>query len=322
MEERAFVSSYRRFVVVPVSLLVLSAALAGCKLPKGPHPDQIVGAPPDTISIYQLAGRLGLNVVQSDRTVAHLRGPRDTVTVYADPGGSIFVNGRPLASPGPLATANGTIFVPPGVLGPIRTMFRAVPAPPAPEPVRPTLPVRGPTRRVVLDPGHGGKDPGTTACRDAPEKTIVLAVARGVRDRLTAAGVDVVMTRDDDQFVELEDRAAISNRSACDLFVAVHADSTARSAVCGHTVYVAGGAGKATLAAADYLDCQLGAVTGCSRGLRRAEYRVLVKNERPAVLVEIGYLSNRSEAARLCSRAYQVRLAEAIADGILDALKP
>jgi len=91
---------------------------------------------------------------------------------------------------------------------------------------------------IVIDPGHGGVDPGTRSGGTVLEKDIVLAFARKLRDELSASGqFEVRMTRDGDVFVPLRDRREIARRHQADLFISVHADSVRQSGVRGATVY-------------------------------------------------------------------------------------
>jgi N-acetylmuramoyl-L-alanine amidase len=91
---------------------------------------------------------------------------------------------------------------------------------------------------VVIDPGHGGIDPGATGLNGTKEKDVVLDFALALRERLQATGkYDVVMTRADDRFVSLKQRVDIARRSAADLFIAVHADTVRSPRVRGATLY-------------------------------------------------------------------------------------
>lgn len=84
----------------------------------------------------------------------------------------------------------------------------------------------GATPLVVIDPGHGGFDPGAVAADGMQEKDVVLALSRALRDRLLAqGGVRVAMTREDDRFLSLEERSDLARRLGADLFISVHADS-------------------------------------------------------------------------------------------------
>jgi N-acetylmuramoyl-L-alanine amidase len=173
---------------------------------------------------------------------------------------------------------------------------------------------------VVLDPGHGGKDAGATGCNGLLEKDVVLRVSRLVRQGLTERNFKVIMTRDQDEFVELEQRAAAANQAKADLFVAIHADSATNHLASGHTVYVSRSPSSSSLAAANAVNRQLGG-GGSSRGVRQADYRVLVHCNVPAMLVEVGYLSNPVEAGQLGTGEHCAAVADALAAGILEALR-
>ncbi len=96
----------------------------------------------------------------------------------------------------------------------------------------------GARRVVVIDPGHGGIDPGATSRRGTKEKDVVLRFARQLRDRLKASGkYKVVMTRDGDNFISLRDRVRIARKNAADLFIAIHADSIRGRGARGATIY-------------------------------------------------------------------------------------
>lgn len=112
-------------------------------------------------------------------------------------------------------------------------------APPA-RAAQPPLPTPGrPAHRfkVVVDPGHGGKDPGALAVGGAVEKDVVLAIALQLRDRLHAAGFDVVLTRDTDVFIPLEERTARANAEQADLFVSVHGNASPNTRLSGVETY-------------------------------------------------------------------------------------
>ena len=94
-------------------------------------------------------------------------------------------------------------------------------------------------KTVVIDPGHGGKDPGTTSGY-VMEKDVVLSVGLLLRDKLEARGISVEMTRDDDTFVSLEDRAAFAVPSKDNLFVSLHANATGRGDAEGIETWVFG----------------------------------------------------------------------------------
>ncbi len=175
---------------------------------------------------------------------------------------------------------------------------------------------------VIIDPGHGGHDPGTLGgdTPTAPEKDITLAIGTVVVARLEAQGVRVIATRTTDEFLELDERGALADRHRASLFVSIHADAADSPSASGATFYIrpAGDAPSRRAAAAIAAKFRSAAIK--SRGTARAEFRVLVSHSRPAVLVECGYLTNADDARKLNDREYQQAVARAIAGGILDFL--
>lgn len=306
-----------------VAITALGMVFAGCA-PVGIQDDHgLLLTPPDTISMYKLAGRLDMTVTSHSPTMVSMHDGRNSVVIFAGPEGRLYVNSRHLAGVrGSVARANGMLFVPVGYEPAIRAELRPPPPRPVPLPApEPAAPTALAGRVVVIDPGHGGKDPGATSVRGQEEKAIVLEVAQLITDGLLGRGVDARMTRQDDRFIELEERSALANRLRADLFVSIHADAARNRAAYGFTVYVARQPGPASQAAADAIARRLQGAGAPSRGRREANYRVLVGTTCPAVLVELGYLSNAEEAARLAVPAYRRHLADAIAEGIADYLQ-
>jgi len=110
--------------------------------------------------------------------------------------------------------------------------------PPLPTPPQPAQPRAKSFQTIVIDPGHGGKDPGARGQRGTEEKDITLKVALKLRDLLSRQpGVRVLMTRERDQFVELEDRAKFANEQGADLFVSIHVNSHPQRSVKGIEIY-------------------------------------------------------------------------------------
>lgn len=302
-------STIKQSVVVALLLLLI---VAGCHSTEGTPPNVV----PDgrNISIQELASRLGLQVDEQDLTFAILRGNGDTVLIFTHSGGRFFVNGQPIGPVGTVKKVGGTVYVSSTLVSQIRPHLGTAP-PPEMQP-----PVVVPQATIVIDPGHGGRDPGTTSVTGTHEKHINLAVARKVAKLLQRKGLTVIMTRQGDTFPELEERAAIANRRNADLFVSIHADSAPSSSAQGFTVYIAQAASRDARLMARAIARAM-ATTGLeNRGVRENDYRVLVKTHCPAVLIELGYLSNRQDAARLQSDAFQDRLATAISTGISDFL--
>ena len=273
---------------------------------------------PDLVSVVHVAGRLGMQMHTSSASNATFGDGTNSVTVFADPGGQAYVNGRPVGERGGIRSVSGALYVPETLEAQIRRHLRRPPPPP-----KPTPPVR-PSRVsgvVVIDPGHGGRDPGAIARSGLQEKIVNLSVGRSVASLLRQRGVQVTMTREDDRFLELNDRADIANRLRADLYVSIHSDSASNRAACGFTIYVARSASGNSLKLAKAVERRMGKCGALSRTTRRADYRVLVRTVCPAVLVELGFLSHQDESAKLADPRYRQRLASAIAEGIVDYLK-
>lgn len=175
---------------------------------------------------------------------------------------------------------------------------------------------------IIVDPGHGGRDPGAgqAGFSTVPEKTINLSIASTVASALRAKGANVIMTRSRDVFVELEDRAAIADRNKADLLVSIHADSHHDSKISGPTLYVARNASYTSRKVANSIHSTFKNSSIASRGVRKADFKVLANHKRPAVLVECGYLTNGYEARNLNSNWYRNKIAGCIAEAITKSI--
>lgn len=211
---------------------------------------------------------------------------------------------------------------PPPVLG-TRESEPIIPIPPpvVVEPARPGIRDL-PNVTIVVDAGHGGRDPGALGVGPVPEKVIVLAIAREVGRQLESRGARVVMTRNDDRFLTLDQRAQLAERHRTALFVSIHADAIGRPAVSGSTVYIGRTASAQSRRAGTEIAAALARAGIECRGVRTAGFRVLIGHSRPAVLIETGYLTNSREARMLADPDYQRRVATAIVDGIARYLNP
>ncbi|MDF5710028.1 MAG: N-acetylmuramoyl-L-alanine amidase [Nostoc sp. S4] len=198
-----------------------------------------------------------------------------------------------------------------------------------PDPNNPNpRPVIQPQRRVgngrlvvIIDPGHGGKDSGAIGIGGAREKDVILPIGRRVAQILQQNGLQVLMTRDSDYFVTLPGRVEMAERANADVFVSIHANSAgaSRPDVNGLEVYYYdSGLSLARVVRTSILQ-SIGTLK--DRGVRRARFYVLRKSSMPSILVETGYMTGREDMARLRTSAYQNRMAEAIARGILQYLK-
>ena len=210
--------------------------------------------------------------------------------------------------------------------------------------VRPSayLGARG-ARTVVLDAGHGGKDPGSMSRSGFKEKDLALDIVLRVKAHLAAAGVRVILTRDSDRFWELEDRPYLAARGAGDLFVSLHMNSALSRSVQGIETFVTAAENCPPTAESkvggrypavpnnqfNHSNTVLGnqlqrAVVGITRaedrGLKHARFVVLRNSAMPAALIECGFLSNAQEAQKLATPSYRETVALGIAQGILNYL--
>jgi N-acetylmuramoyl-L-alanine amidase len=310
------------------AVFVMSAVLGGCDQVQvdagaaGPIGSPTV-RPQGTISAAQMGARLGLGLQKSSAHSATLGNQVNTVMFFADPGGVAYVNGVKISPQGGIMRVGRVIYVPQSMEQQIRASLRAIPRPP----VRGASPVRvvhaTPTSSepvlkygpVIVDPGHGGKDPGA-GHNGCTEKTIVLEVARMVTEMLRASGVDARMTRSDDTFVELNDRAAKARQVRAKLFISIHCDAAANRGARGFTIYTPETRRRQSSAFAAAIEKAMLGTNMSSRGVRGADFRVLMRTTCPAVLLELGYLTNRYDARRLASRSYQIASARAIANAV------
>lgn len=169
---------------------------------------------------------------------------------------------------------------------------------------------------VVIDAGHGGHDIGGMPGQALEEKGYALDVARRLDSALRSAGYSTVMTRRGDYFVTLGERAAIANRyKDRAVFVSIHFNGAPNPDAHGIETYYASGSASARLAQSIHRRV-LGATGEEDRRVRSRGFSVLRNTRMPAVLCELGFLTNRGEARNITSSRYRQRLAEAVAAGI------
>ena len=170
---------------------------------------------------------------------------------------------------------------------------------------------------VTVDPGHGGSDPGCGE-ENKPEKDIALAISMEVKTLLEQAGVTVVMTRQTDEGVSLDQRAIIANEADSDLFVSIHCNSFEGDARGMDCYYHKSESAKQLAQAILDEAAGLGIVT---REVQKNNYQVLWDTDMTAVLVETGFVTHPEEYALLRNTQYQKKLAQAIAGAVLDTLR-
>lgn len=205
---------------------------------------------------------------------------------------------------------------------------------------------------IVIDPGHGGRDPGTIGTKGTFEKTITTAAANELAARLKASGrYKVILTRTNDSYVDHDDRLRIARAGQADLFISIHADSAGKSAK-GATVYTLADRAKgrqkrivnnqnwildvdlseqsdpvgdilvdlaqrktesqSDAFAAILLNELSGRVDLIGNSHRRAGYYVLLAPDVPAVLLELGYLSNQIDEKRLKTKKHRAKIVDGV----------
>ncbi|HEY9715340.1 MAG TPA: N-acetylmuramoyl-L-alanine amidase, partial [Chroococcales cyanobacterium] len=167
---------------------------------------------------------------------------------------------------------------------------------------------------VVVDAGHGGSDPGAQR-GTIQEKQITLDITQKLKARLGEMGARVVMTRSDDTFVSLEDRVKLTNAVKPSLFVSVHINALeSTSDIHGIETYFQTEQSKPL---ADAIHKALVAdLSAPDRSVRQARFYVINHTPVPAILAEVGFISNKDEREKLISSDYQAKIAEALAEGV------
>ncbi|AZO95291.1 N-acetylmuramoyl-L-alanine amidase [Halocella sp. SP3-1] len=170
--------------------------------------------------------------------------------------------------------------------------------------------------RICIDAGHGGKDPGAVS-DGVQEKNINLKIALKLSTKLIGAGYKIIMTRDDDVFVPLYERARLANKKNADVFVSIHNNAAGNSAAAGtETLYYPGSVQGEKLAGLVQKEL-IRKLQRADRGIKeRKELVVLSSTAMPAVLVECSFLTNPVERKLLQDEGFQLLAAESIVDGI------
>ena len=174
---------------------------------------------------------------------------------------------------------------------------------------------------VVLDAGHGGEDGGTVE-QAATEKEINLAVVLKLKELLEEQGIRVVLTRDKDIFMKLEERVQIANGEKADLFISIHCNYYEKdSSIYGLECYYCKSGEEGKHYAERIMETIEESKNIVSRNVKPADYYILKNTTVPAVLVEIGYLSNYNERNQLMSEEYQEKLAGELVKGIVKGME-
>lgn len=182
---------------------------------------------------------------------------------------------------------------------------------------------------IMLDAGHGGEDPGAIGNLNGTavnEKDLTLSITYKVKDILESNGYTTSMTRTGDTLPSLTERPAQANAEGCALFVSIHINSAEAESANGTEVYWSeennGDEYGITSQefAVNVLDSMLKYTDATDRGVKMANWAVTRRSEMPAILIEVGFISNAEELEAMCSDDYQNKVAKGIAEGIIDSL--
>ena len=176
---------------------------------------------------------------------------------------------------------------------------------------------------VVIDPGHGGPDPGAVGPKGLKESDVVLDVSRQVSSILSVKGVKVLMTRKYQTDLDLQPRVTLANKANADAFISIHANATRgyRSDVNGIETYYYSGYQGLRLAKSLQEEVLKVSRNSPDRGVRRGRFYVIRKTNMPAALVEIGFLTGSLDSKMLMQADHRKNLAFAISKGILNYLE-
>lgn len=175
-------------------------------------------------------------------------------------------------------------------------------------------------KTIVLDPGHGGHDSGSVGQQGTLEKDVTLQTVQAIKRELQRrTGAQVVVTREQDETVSLQQRIDVAGEKSADLYVSVHYDAFDTGEAEGMTTYYYDDNNwQLANTMHEYLKQSLNMR---DRGVHVGDYMVLRDNSRPSILLELGYISNHDDEKRMKSQAFQEQAAKTIVDGIIGMLR-
>lgn len=180
----------------------------------------------------------------------------------------------------------------------------------------PTAATKLPEATIVLDPGHGGNDPGALSANQKHyEKTYTLKVMQMLQAKLEQTGANVILTRHSDTNIALADRARTANKLNADVFISLHFDASDNGHASGITTYYY--SAKKDRQLAQHINQNLKHTALPNRGLKFGNFEVLRENEQPAILIEGGYINNKKDYQKISNPTYQKQLTEAIYQGLV-----
>jgi len=171
-------------------------------------------------------------------------------------------------------------------------------------------------RQFVIDPGHGGKDPGAVGS-EVYEKTLALTTAKKLGEQLRHQGASVTFTREDDTYLSLGERVNISNSTNPDAFISLHYNASEDQAAHGVETFYKNES-ESQMLAESVQTSLMSHVHLDNRGAKQADFQVLRENQQSAILIELGFISNSEEQQTIQTDNYQNHAAEGIIAGLED----
>lgn len=168
---------------------------------------------------------------------------------------------------------------------------------------------------IAIDAGHGGYDSGATG-NSVYEKELVHDVAVRTKERLEQGGAEVIMTRSGDNFVGLKERAEIANEAGADSFVSIHANAASAASAAGSETYYYPESSEGSELASGLQTNMVNEFGSSDRGIKSANFSVLRNTAMPAALVELGFVSNKEEAADMQTSTFRNEAANALYLGL------
>lgn len=184
-------------------------------------------------------------------------------------------------------------------------------------------------KRILIDPGHGGADPGAVAFDGTTEASLNLAIATRLAALFAHGNIEALLTRATAATLSLPERSGIANLLRPDLFVSIHCNAASAESARGIEVFTSPGQTMADPAATAVIvslaeafpEATLRTDTSDGDPDREARFAVLTQTQAPAMLIECGFMTNHRDLSLLTDPVYQERLARAIAKGIRQALR-
>ncbi|WP_273125037.1 SH3 domain-containing protein [Bacillus weihaiensis] len=175
-------------------------------------------------------------------------------------------------------------------------------------------------KTIVIDPGHGGQDGGAVGTRGTLEKNLTLTTAKLLYDKLKSAGANVFLTRSNDTYISLNSRVSTSHYRNAEAFLSLHYDSTTDRSASGTTSYYYNALKDAPLASK--INTEMVKQTKLrDRGIKFGNFHVMRENRVPAVLLELGFVSNPTEELSVNTSSYQERASQGIYNGLAQYFK-